>query len=176
MGWDGRMDRRPVHEVVTEELESGGNSTVLARSGKYYAVRDNKTGIVFGLVVLSRRENRVWLYIKYVTEEMGPSESNCPDRILNMLSSADQVGGYAAEWRERCRANNAAKKAANVTKLEPGMVIELETPMTFSNGEEVTRMTYRGGFRARSERGTGLRLPKNWRTAYRWSIVTPASV
>lgn len=171
MGWYGRIDPRPVAKVVTEELERENRYKVVGRSGKYYAVRNLDTGTVFGLVVLSRRENRVWLYTKLVTEDMGPAESSCPESVLRLLSPAEIVGGYAAEWRQRCREHNATKAAAGAVKLSPGMVVELVEPITFANGETVTRMTFRGGFRFRSERGTGLVLPKNWRTTYQWRIV-----
>lgn len=172
MGWDGRIDRRPVHEVITEELEHA-NCTVLKRSGKYYAVRNNATdeGIVFGLVVLSRREYRAWLYTKLITEDMGPSESACPDSILRLLSPAEKVGGYAAEWRQRCREHNEKKKSAGSVTLTPGMTIELAEPMLFTNGESVTRMTFLGGYKFRSERGTRLTLPKGWRINRVWKVV-----
>lgn len=170
MGWDGRIDRRPVAEVITEELAAGG-CTVLKRSGKYYAVRIDATGLVFGLVVLSRREDRVWLYTKLVTEDMGPAESACPESVLRLLSPADEVGGYAAEWRERCREHNTRRKAAGT--LAPGAVVELAEPIIFTNGESVTRMTFLGGYKFRSERGTRLSLSKGWRTTYSWRVVTP---
>lgn len=165
MGWTGRHDTRPAHEVVVDEIQEGGGYSVVGRSGRYYAVRNNTTGTVFGLVALVRRERGGYILTKLVTEDMGPCESRCPERILAMLSPAQDE--YALAWRERCRANAAAGKTA--PKLEPGTVVQID-PMAFTNGEIVTRFTYLGGFRGRSERGTGIRLPRNWRTAYRWSV------
>lgn len=173
MGWDGRIDTRPAHEVITEDLEKGG-CTVLKRSGKYYAVRNNATGLVVGLVVLSRREDRVWLYTKFISEDMGPAEAACPDSVLRLLSPAEEIGGYAAEWRERCREHNEKKKSAGNVALTLGTVIELAEPMLFTNGESVTRMTFLGGYKFRSERGTRLTLPKGWRANRVWRVVAPA--
>ncbi len=54
---------------------------------------------------------------KEMCESMGPVESRCPTRILDRLSPPDALGykgecvTWAQQWRERCRANAAARAA-----------------------------------------------------------------
>lgn len=61
---------------------------------------------VTALVVLTKRSAGGFGY-KVMDEEMGPSESRCPARILDLLSpvSALRYPKYAEMWRQRCRAN-----------------------------------------------------------------------
>lgn len=91
--------------------------------------------VVWAAVFLTTRRGG-WGY-KDMCESMGPTESRCPARILNMLSPLDETyghAGYAAEWRERCRANLAAKREAR--PIRGGDVVRFSSPYTIG-GQKV---------------------------------------
>lgn len=58
---------------------------------------------------------------KDMDETCGPCEAECPERILDLLTETEYQ--YAIDWRARCRAKIAARRAR--PKLKPGMTIEL---------------------------------------------------
>jgi hypothetical protein len=45
------------------------------------------------------------LYTKPISEDMGPAEDRCPERILDQLTEPSNQ--HAREWRQRCRARLA---------------------------------------------------------------------
>jgi hypothetical protein len=51
-------------------------------------------------------ENFGW---KSMSEEMGPCEAECPERILDLLTETDNEN--ALDWRKRCREFHARRKA-----------------------------------------------------------------
>jgi hypothetical protein len=100
----------------------------------YGAYRWNGPGgdEIVGLVILTRWDrnsyhNYGW---KDMDETQGPFETNCPARILDLLTPTDDK--YAVEWRAKCRANLAKAEAAKAVK--PGTVIRLPQALTFSGG------------------------------------------
>jgi len=168
MGWMGTQTDSPNHILVTEEIEYGGGHTVVGRSGKYYAVRNNNTGSVYGLVALVRSKDG-WKYTKLVDEDMGPCEVRCPAKILNMLSPTAEK--YAVAWRETCRANIIKQKAT--PKVTEGSIIKLVEPVTFSDG--VTESTFEFVERYTFRRNTDkrlVRLRKAWKTQLEWNRVS----
>jgi hypothetical protein len=51
--------------------------------------------------------------VKEITEDMGPYQCNAPAKMLDLLDKlAPNPTGYAAKWRESCRANLKAKPKA----------------------------------------------------------------
>lgn len=98
----------------------------------YGAVKQLQDGSVFGLVVAisyypSDRHNTCY---KEMSEDMGPYESRCPDRILDMLTPT--TSEYANAWRARCREYNASQKSK--PKLTHGCTVKLAAPVRFTNG------------------------------------------
>lgn len=67
---------------------------------------------------------------KDVSEEMGPVEDECPERILDMLSETTYE--YALSWRERCRARTQRRKAQ--PPLKTGSYLRMESPVEFADG------------------------------------------
>lgn len=72
----------------------------------YLAAEDGS--ITFGAVVLTERSGGEWGY-KTMTEGCGPVASDCPKKVLALLSSLDpaQAGADAdtiRRWRDKCRA------------------------------------------------------------------------
>lgn len=72
---------------------------------------------------------------KDMDESMGPCESECPERILQLLSPTDHE--YALNWRQRCWDNIARKKRV---RLMRDTVIETR-PISFRDGR--TRSHFR---------------------------------
>lgn len=110
---------------------------------------------------------------KPMDEGMGPCETECPERIMKLLTPYHtartyymppkpgedgfdtwtpeynrEVNGWARTWRKHCWDNIKRRKAK--PKLSHGCVIKFKTPITFSGG---------------GERDTFLvQFPKDWRT------------
>lgn len=61
---------------------------------------------------------------------MGPNASDCPERILKLISPT--TDGYAKDWLDR--AWEHVNKAKNMLKLTIGMTIEFDEPIKFTNG------------------------------------------
>ena len=170
----GYGEFRTFDEAVRYDLTGTptGNGTdykVVAKSGRYYAV-ERPNGEVAGVVAIGSIKNgRAW--VKIVDESMGPFEDKAPASILDRLTPTDN--DYANEWRAKCRANIAKKKAA--PKINTGSVFTVETPVEFVNGVSVSRFRYEGGYRVEALPDKGYsfkaRLPKTWRTDWKWKVV-----
>ena len=53
-------------------------------------------------------EGRLNFLYKWVSEDMGPADTYCPDNILDELSEADS--DWAKNWRAECRKCNERKQ------------------------------------------------------------------
>lgn len=146
MGWTGIYTDEPTADVIRREFtwsnENGSCRIVdMARVGTtYYAAvalakKDNPV-LIWGCVILTRREKGE-VIIKEIGEECGPCETDCPERILNLLSPlpADDTT-YAAKWRQSCRERLAerAKQNGAAKKVASGTVIKFAVPMKFTDG------------------------------------------
>lgn len=87
-----------------------------------------KTWALIILMHTSRNpEARPNFHYKEMDETMGPSQDNCPDWILDLLSHTENR--YANKWRERCRAHNARETRAR--GFTPGQTIRFANPLLF---------------------------------------------
>ncbi len=119
--------------------------SALVRMRTYYAALEYArltTGerSIVGIVCLVRynprdREGYIFGY-KDMEESMEPYESECPERILDLLTPTDNQ--YAIEWRARCRENAAARRAI-ARKPRPGQTIVFEQPVLFCDGRMLDR-------------------------------------
>lgn len=57
---------------------------------------------------------------KDMDETCGPCEAQCPERILDLLTPTEHA--YALDWRARCRAYHAARKARPKIKIGDTLV------------------------------------------------------
>lgn len=104
------------------------------KMGSKHAEREGK---IFAMIILiSIRKNQYNFSYKDMSESCGPCESNCPKRIISLLSPLEELYSvdsnsyqWAKEWRERC----ATEKPKTVKVIE-GNVIKLETPVKTSYG------------------------------------------
>jgi hypothetical protein len=73
---------------------------------------------------------------KDMEESMGPCEDHCPESILDLLTPTDRE--HAIDWRARCRANIALRKAK--PKLTKGCVIKFDPPVKAGDGTTIERL------------------------------------
>lgn len=155
MGWTSFYigDAEKTGEILTREFTStttGENGRVSWRvvdqsthGATWYAILEKTTHNIVtgepvgaplycGVVCLTGRENRrgrdSTFYYKDMGEETGPYKYDAPLRIINALDRlAPNPGGYAKEWRQKCRDNAAAKLQRAKRKLLPGQTIKTKT-------------------------------------------------
>lgn len=123
-----------------------GSRKILATSARlnvaYMAVElipKGKEREVFGLVCIIKRAPSDPSYnfgYKDVDESDGPFHTECPAKILDLLTPTDNE--YALEWRKRCREN--IEKAEKAKQIKVGDVVEFEAPICFLNGDRVKRL------------------------------------
>lgn len=65
-------------------------------------------------------------------ESMGPTATNCPERILKLLTLTDNA--YALEWRRACWEKITKRKL--VPPLKKDVVLNFRTPVPFSSGKQ----------------------------------------
>lgn len=135
-----------VKQNITEYLENDCGITILdlaVKGSTGYAACTNPDHPEYGTFALvCLTSNRASEYhnfnIKIVGEEMGPYESSCPARILDLLSETDVE--YALQWRAKCRATLA--KLAESKKVKPGCKVRFLQPMQFTDGVERDTFTF----------------------------------
>jgi hypothetical protein len=150
MGWTGGHLQGPFTARAAIEFEFGAEFLArvidAVRYGQvvYAAVRSRDEQQVFGLVLLAERSGGL-LYTKPISEDMGPVEDRCPERILDLLT--EPSNDHAREWRERCRARLAKPLPRK------GQTVAFAKALTFTNGEAHSAFTYQGGSRFRAGNG-----------------------
>ena len=131
MGWYGiKADFKDVKEYAAQELNiSPENGVLLERAyhgNTVYSLvqlkKDNSKLIMVDLV--RKSDDGFWLH-KPLSENCGPSDLNCPERILKQSTSQNI---YAIEWREKCRAQrrNKAETIKTFKLLPTGIIIATE--------------------------------------------------
>lgn len=145
MGWTS-MPRTSGQDLKSTILNEFSNTSddphagpqdiaIVRRNTAYIAYREpGPGGKCFALIVLLRHEARE-LMMKDMSEFEGPNESECPERILDLLTPLDDRSdprGWARAWRARCRANH--QRRARARALAPGDVIRFPNPFSFSDG------------------------------------------
>lgn len=166
MGWTEVGYRTPgeSHAEFFEREILGDGRRIIAGAhiggigGTYYAaVRELDAGEVWALVVLTGGRSGSSFRWKEMSEEMGPSEDSCPERILELLTPTRNE--YALAWRERCRA-----RLARVASVSQGTAVEFGADFLTPEGpcrSFVAVDPHQGIFRAES--GTTYRIG-SWKT------------
>jgi hypothetical protein len=123
---------------------------VVKRNTLYAAIKDNETQEVYCAVYLLRWSRDYYNFsYKPMTEYVGPCESECPERILKLLTplnDQNDPNNFAREWRKRCEEN-----IINCQKLNTGnFIIKSKEPLSFTNGssyqyfKRINRKMYAG--------------------------------
>lgn len=163
MGWTGGQLNGPFTSLAAIAFELGDEfaSRVIdtARYGTviYAAVRSADGKQVFGLVLLAERSGGI-LYTKPISEDMGPAEDCCPERILDLLTEPGNE--HAREWRSRCRARIERGRPT------PGQTVAFAEPLKFVDGTEHRVLTFVGGSRFKSHDGARYHVPSWWTLDY----------
>lgn len=92
--------------------------------GTYYgAVRNKRTSVVNGVVILTSVQGNDFA-CKVITEDMGPSDCECPAKVLKELSPTSNR--LALDWRDRCCKNLELKRDKTLEKLPLCSVISIK--------------------------------------------------
>lgn len=105
-----------IYYAAAQVMNNGVGGEIFAIVCKVLWNPNSKTGEQFGY--------------KDMTEAMGPCEDNCPQHILDLLTSTDKE--HALDWRRRC-AENLKRRSR---KLADGDRIRLPEAVKFSDGHE----------------------------------------
>lgn len=157
MGWLISYDltkEQQVAELVKGWSNEEGGCRVLAHSVRgnvLYAVMQNFKRTVperfedrWIMVCLLRKDRGMGWGYKDMSERMGPFESNCPLKYLDMAPVADEA------WRERVRATHEARRKRSALKLGVGVRFKFRAGLTAAgeslDGQEatITRKSGRG--------------------------------
>ena len=156
-------------------------SSCLRNQVYYAAVEPSTDGVpesVIGVVCLVRwsprnRDGEHFGY-KSITEDMGPNESECPARILDLLGPTDSE--YALAWRRRCSLSLTRRSRV----LPDGAKVRLPEPIAFADGvrrDEFTVVRHRGRLRFRDAAGTLCQIPRakdlDWTIVPQTRVHTP---
>lgn len=147
MGWDGthKPKTQPLSDFITDIYDSERGEViglaVVHRATAYLAyrrfayVRDGVSypeRVTAKVVLLRWGRGYYNVHYKAMGEECGPCESNCPEKILKLLTPTEDQ--YALEWRARCWENIGKRKAR--PKFKFGDRIILTNPIKFTDGHE----------------------------------------
>lgn len=137
----------------------------------FYAALKTPEDKVIAFVALIQRVRGDYYNFGYkdMDESMGPSEAECPARILDLLTPVEDLDlgengtQWATEWRKRCREN--ADKQASRPKVRKGDTVKLASKFKFTNGVEDDTFTLVDGKRNRWTTSSGMlvRLPARGR-------------
>jgi len=144
--------------IAYEVGDAQGNRKVFAYVCLLHFVPNARDGYNFGY--------------KDMDETMGPNECDCPERILKLLTPTDNE--YAKKWRERCWENIRKRKTR--PKLEKGMMIEFNYPLSFSDGWEGSVFSVVDPRRLvfAAEYGGRYRIRRSTIQRGEWKVVQPA--
>lgn len=126
MGWTFTamqgIKPKEVKGVVDSMIRSDAKVVKSVMVGNTYYAAVEFRGTTTGLVVKTSIRNSEYCNFgtKFIGEEEGPCERECPNSILNLLSPTDS--DWANQWRDKCRAFNDALK--NLKKLPIGSKVE----------------------------------------------------
>lgn len=108
----------------------------------YLAVKDLEKGYVYCLVYLLHRAPKSYYNFGYksMSEFAGPGVDDCPKRIIDKLTSLDEIERldseigsnsieWAKDWRKRVLENLDKKKA-----IKKGGIIKTKKPLEFTSG------------------------------------------
>jgi hypothetical protein len=171
MGWTFRSKPEDVKAYLREQLtwhnEGKGSHTcldlALTLTVAYAAVEtlhpDGRREVWAAVTLIKYDKGPYGFGTKDMSEDMGPYESNCPERILRLLTPTDNE--YAKKWRARCWENVEAKKRAREMKKEGAVLVPKEGDELEIHGYgKFARFIYKSFPRASGRRGHYLKAER----------------
>jgi hypothetical protein len=168
MGWDYQhVDKgTKTADIELPRFSPGWEVLDHAQVGStfYVVARDVAEGPMFGtitafVILVDRRSRDYFNYgHKDQTWDLGPTETKCPDRLLDLLP--EPPNEWAEAWVRECRAYNRQVKTNR--RVKPGQTVRLAAPLSFTDGVERDTFTYEGGSNFRSSDGVRVRITR-WR-------------
>lgn len=136
MGWTSFSMRRPIKEWFKDEISDKYEALDIAlvkRQTLYAAIKNKETGQIFCVVFLVRWTRGYYNFsYKDMDEFCGPGVSDCPMRIIKLLSplnDEDDPNHWARDWRARVEKYHNDRK-----KIKNG-VIKTAEPVPFTSGQ-----------------------------------------
>lgn len=125
MGWTGTYyDGESIEEFFDNEFVGDKRACKgSVRGNTYYSAWYDKEGNIYASVILFHIKGNEITY-KEITENGGPYECDCPQRILKILSPT--TNEYALDWRNRC-----IEKRNKLKKIKLNTIIRFKTPIEF---------------------------------------------
>lgn len=142
---------------LSDGYEYVGGSLV---GSTFYAAIKDPEGHVFCAVYLTGTSDNYWFRYKAIHERWKPTQYDCPDRVLGMLTPTDDE--WTNEWREECRKRNAARKSPKAFKnLLDGTQAKWNIPFDFGPFKAGDTLTLR----------KGRQNPWKQRSRFVWNVV-----
>lgn len=137
MGWMSFSMHKPVKEWFKEIMNDNVevlDIAIVKRNTLYAALKVKATNEVFCVVYLLRWSKGMYNFsYKDMSEFCGPCETECPLRIMRLLTplnDTNDVNGWARNWRDKVYKYWDAKEKINSGKF----IVKTETPVKFTNG------------------------------------------
>lgn len=132
MKWFGDYFNYEGERVRSTLLDCSGTLSVVYCAVEHVYKQEEDRREVWACVILTRRAPKSWYNFgqKEISEEMGPLEIDCPERILDLLMPTSNE--HALKWRARCRESLAKRKAR--PRLKKGLVIKIPFEVNFVDG------------------------------------------
>ena len=137
MGWTNFHLNEPVKEWFKHDWNEKMvvlDVAIVKRSTLYGAIKNTVTNEVFCAVFLLRWSRSYYNFsYKDMTEFAGPCETECPERIMKLLTPLNDTNdpnGYAREWRTKVEKFWDIKRKINTGKF----LIKTELPVIFTSG------------------------------------------
>lgn len=176
MGWSYEHRSRGTSNRDWFQRQLGEDTEILACAtvgGTFYAAcrKSAQPNEVWALVCLTRWAPHDWYNFgtKWMDETVGPNEDRCPERILELLTPTSSR--YAQGWRDRCRANLAARAAR--PKVEKGDLVRFAEPLRFTNGDLLHELVFLGRSSFAHPRHHGRYRISRWRERAHELVVAP---
>jgi hypothetical protein len=105
-------------------------------------VKNSGQSFVFAAVILISNTKKHGFGYKDMDESMGPSQCDCPQRIIRLLSPVTDIPrpSYTAEWRARVAAwhDERRQQRQRRNSLRIGSTVTLQTAVRFPGGATAT--------------------------------------
>lgn len=104
-GFQTRNDRKDYLDKNVFHWSDGSRKVLqssMVGSVYYGAIQEVQTGKVFAVIALTSYSSKDSQFCyKDMSEDCGPYETSCPQKILKLLTPTDNE--YAIKWRESCK-------------------------------------------------------------------------